>query len=108
MSQGPGAAAKLDDVLIASGDGVVTGGPRRWLCIEGATLLIGSLVAYWATRQPWWLVPLTLLVPDFLMVGYLGGTRLGARLYNVAHCAPLPAIMVGLVWWRSKALGIGP
>ena len=85
-------------------DGMVTGGPRRWLRIEGATVLVGSLVAHWATRQPWWLVPLTLLVPDVLMVGYLGGTRLGARLYNVAHSAPLPAIMVGLGWWQAEPL----
>jgi hypothetical protein len=41
---------------VALGDGMVTGGPRRWLRIEGATVLVGSLVAYWATRQPWWLV----------------------------------------------------
>jgi hypothetical protein len=89
---------------VAVGDGMVTGGPRRWLRIEGATVLVGSLVAYWATRQPLWLVPLTLLVPDVLMVGYLGGTRLGARLYNVAHSAPLPAIMVGIGWWQAEPL----
>ena len=88
----------------AAGDGIVTGGPRRWLRIEGATLLFGSLIAYSATRQPWWLIPLTLLVPDLSMVGYLGGTRMGARLYNVAHCAPLPAIMVALGWWQAMPL----
>jgi hypothetical protein len=98
------AARKQPDVVASVSDGTVTGAPRRWLRVEGATLLVGSLVAYSATHQTWWLVPITLLVPDLLMVGYLGGTKLGARLYNVAHAAPLPAIVVGLGWWQAKPL----
>ena len=85
-------------------DGTVTGTPRRWLRLEGAVLLAGSLIAYSATGQPWWLVPLTLLAPDLLMVGYLHGTRLGAQLYNLAHATALPAAMVGLGWWQSRPL----
>ena len=57
-------------------------------------------------------MPLALLVPDLFMAGYLGGTRLGAQLYNIAHSTVLPAAMVGLGWWQSKplvlALGCGP
>jgi hypothetical protein len=63
--------------------GTVTGVPRRWLRLEAAVLLSGSLIAYPATGQPWWLVPAAILVPDLLAAGYLGGTRLGAQLYNV-------------------------
>lgn len=85
-------------------DGTVTGTPRRWLRLEGAVLLAGCLIAYSATRQTWWLVPLTILLPDLLMVGYLGGTRLGAQLYNTAHSTLLPAVMTGLGWWQSKPL----
>jgi len=85
-------------------DGTVTGMPRRWLRLEGAVLLAGSLIAYSATGQPWWLVPLTLLAPDLLMVGYLHDTRLGAQLYNLAHATVLPAAMVGLGWWQSRPL----
>jgi hypothetical protein len=88
----------------ASPDGTVTGTPRRWLRLEGAVLLAGSLIAYSATRQPWWLVPLTLLLPDLLMAGYLGGTRLGAQLYNIAHSTVLPAAVIGLGWWLGKPL----
>src|ERR1019366_5683472 len=50
-------------------DGTVTGVPRRWLRLEGTVLVAGALIAYSATGQPWWLVPLALLVPDVLMVG---------------------------------------
>jgi hypothetical protein len=84
--------------------GTVTGVPRRWLRLEAAVLLAGSLIAYSATGQPWWLVPVTILVPDLLAAGYLGGTRLGAHLYNVAHSTALPAAVVGLGWWQGRPL----
>jgi mRNA-degrading endonuclease YafQ of YafQ-DinJ toxin-antitoxin module len=38
------------------------------------------------------------------MAGYLGGTRLGAIMYNLAHSTPLPALLVGLGWWRHEDL----
>jgi hypothetical protein len=88
----------------ACAGGTITGQPRRLLRLEAAVLLAGSLIAYSATRQHWWLVPLTILLPDLLMVGYLAGTRLGARLYNLAHSTPLPAAVVGLACWQGKPL----
>jgi Domain of unknown function (DUF4260) len=84
--------------------GTVTGTPRRWLRLEGVVLLVGSLIAYSATGQPWWLIPLALLVPDVLMIGYLRGNRLGAQLYNLAHSTTLPAALIGLGWWQSRPL----
>ena len=66
--------------------------------------MVGSLMAYSATGQSWWLVLLTLLVPDLLMLGYLGGTRLGALSYNFAHSTPLPAVMVALGWGQGQPL----
>jgi hypothetical protein len=87
-------------------DGTVSGSPRRWLRFEGATLLVASLVAYSTTRQAWWLVPLTLLAPDLLAVGYLGGTRLGARLYNLVHSTVLPVALAGLGWWNHEPLAV--
>jgi hypothetical protein len=90
---------------VATGpDGTVTGVPRRWLRLEGAVLVAGSLIAYSATGQHWWLVPLTLLLPDAAMVGYLRGSRLGAQLYNLAHSTVLPAAMIGLGWWQARPL----
>jgi hypothetical protein len=85
-------------------DGTVTGTPRRWLRLEAVTLVAGALIAYSTTDQPWWLIPLILLVPDVVMVGYLGGTRLGAITYNLAHSAPLPAAVIALGWWRHEPL----
>src|SRR4051794_7481524 len=84
--------------------GMVVGTPRRWLRVEGAVLVAGSLLAYSRTGQSWWLVPLTLLVPDLTMLGYLGGARLGSRLYNLAHSTPLPAALVAVGWWQDETL----
>ncbi|MGD0687117.1 MAG: DUF4260 domain-containing protein [Streptosporangiaceae bacterium] len=90
--------------VAARPDGTVTGVPRRWLRLEAAVLLAGSLIAYSATGQHWWLVPLALLLPDAAMAGYLRGSRLGAQLYNLAHSTVLPAAMIGLGWWQSRPL----
>jgi len=100
-SSNAGGAAAMTD---SSPDGIVVGTPRRWLRVEGATLLAGSLIAYSTTGQAWWLVPITLLLPDLTMVGYLGGPRLGSRLYNLAHSTPLPAAIVAVGWWQDKSL----
>ena len=93
-------------VVGAASAGTVVGAPRRWLRLEAATLLVGSLVGYSTTGQPWWLVPLTVFVPDLLMVGYFGGTRLGARVYNLAHSTSLPAALVGIGFWQSQPLAV--
>jgi hypothetical protein len=85
-------------------DGSVVAGPRRWLRLEAAVLLGGCLVAFPATHRSWWLVAVALLLPDLVMVGYLGGTRLGAIFYNAAHSAPAPAVLIGLGWWQHEPL----
>lgn len=92
------------EVIVVGSDGTVRGAPRKLLRLEAATLLVGALIAYSTTRQAWWLVPLTVLVPDFLAAGYLGGSRLGAVLYNLVHSTPLPAIMVGVGWWQARPI----
>jgi len=85
-------------------DGTVVGAPRLWLQLEGATLVVGALVAFSSTHRSWWLVPLVLFLPDLFMAGYVGGTRIGAHVYNLAHTTPLPALMVGYGWWQHRAL----
>ena len=69
-------------------EGAVVAAPCRWLRLEAATLLVGSLIAYSSTHRSWWLVPVLLFLPDLSMVGYLGGPRLGAIAYNLAITLP--------------------
>jgi hypothetical protein len=87
-----------------SGDGSVVAGPRRLLRIEAAVLLAGCLIAFSTTHRSWWLAAAAVLLPDLAMVGYLGGTRLGAIFYNAAHSAPAPAVVIGLGWWQHEPL----
>jgi len=76
----------------------VSKGPRIWLRVEALVLLVGTLLVFSTTGQPWWLVPALVLLPDLAWAGYLGGTRLGAFLYNAAHSTPLPAVTIGIGW----------
>ncbi|HEY6961719.1 MAG TPA: DUF4260 domain-containing protein [Gaiellaceae bacterium] len=85
-------------------DGTVVGTPRRLLRAEAAVLVVGVFIAYSQTGQSWWLVPLTVLLPDLTMIGYAGGARLGSRLYNLGHSTPLPAAIVAIGWWQEKSL----
>ncbi len=91
----------------SASDGTVTGAPRVWLRLEAAALLTGALIAYSTTGQHWWLVPAVVLLPDLAMMGYLGGTPVGAFLYNLAHATPVPALMIGLGWWQHRPLLLG-
>lgn len=67
--------------------------PSALLRVEGATVLAGSALLYWLNGGSWWLFALLLLAPDASMLGYLGGPRLGAAIYNVFHSYPLPAVL---------------
>jgi hypothetical protein len=91
----------------STSDGTVLGAPRLWLRLEAAALLTGALIAYSTTGQHWWLVPVVVLLPDLAMMGYLGGTRIGAFLYNLAHATPVPALIIGLGWWQHRPLVLG-
>jgi hypothetical protein len=96
--------ASLGERTVPAAEGVVTGAPRRWLGLEGLVLLAGALIAFGFLGQPWWLVPAAVLVPDIAAVGYLAGTRPGARLYNLAHATLLPAVMLGAAYWQADRL----
>jgi len=89
---------------VSAAEGVVTGAPRRWLGLEGLVLLAGTLIAFAALGQPWWLVPAAILAPDIAMTGYAAGTRPGAHLYNLTHATPLPAVMLGAGYWQANRL----
>jgi hypothetical protein len=94
----------MNESVSAAGRGVVVGGPRRWLGLEGLVLLAGALIAYGILGQPWWLVPAGILVPDLAMGGFAAGTRAGAQLYNIAHTTVLPAALLGIGYGLADRL----
>ena len=105
--------------------GAVDGVPRILLRIEGAALAIASIYMFHRLGGNWWLFACLILVPDVSLLGYLGGTRLGAIAYNAFHVTPGPLacaalgfllpsfdlIQVALIWAAhvgiDRALGFG-
>jgi hypothetical protein len=50
------------------------------LALFGLSIFLFSQLGY-----AWWWYPVLFFVPDLSMIGYLGGTRAGAIVYNVVH-----------------------
>ena len=94
----------MSHAAVVESTGAVFGAPRRWLRVEGGTLVAAALVGFGTTGRSWWLVPLLVLIPDLSMAGFLVGTRAGARAYNVAHATSLPAVVAALGWWQDRSL----
>jgi len=55
------------------------------LKLEEVTMFAFSIFLFSRLDYAWWLYPLLLLTPDLSMLGYLGGTALGAWTYNLVH-----------------------
>lgn len=64
--------------------------------LEGLALFVGATWAWLALGGPWWLIPALFLLPDLSMLGYLGGPRLGAALYNLVHSYMLGGAVLAL------------
>ena len=63
------------------------------LRLEGLAAVGLSAVFYARTGASWWLFAALWLTPDLSMLGYLGGPRLGARVYNAIHSYVTPATL---------------
>ena len=71
--------------MVLAQDGCVTGGVKTLLRVEGLALLLGTVWLYWHAGFDWRLFALLFLAPDVSFLGYLGGPRIGALAYNIAH-----------------------
>ncbi len=87
----------------------VNGKPRLWLRLDGGVLFVASIFLFGATRQPWWIYPVVLFVPDIAMIGYLRNTKIGALSYNAGHSYFLPSflVLIGWEWHHIMAIAIG-
>lgn len=84
-----------------TGSGLV----RFWLQAEGAAAFVAGAALYLQSGGAAWLLVPLLLVPDLAMIGYLGGTRLGAFTYNLVHNWVVGlALLGGGAWTGSDAL----
>src|SRR5688572_874637 len=66
---------------------------RAVLRLEEAAAITLAVVAYAQLGQPWWLFLAFVLAPDISILGYLGGPRAGARVYNLVHTYALPLLL---------------
>jgi hypothetical protein len=64
-----------------------------FLRLEGLAAVALSAVFYARTGASWWLFAALWLTPDLSMLGYLGGPKLGARIYNAIHSYVTPATL---------------
>ena len=99
---------QLTDTAAAEPTGAVTGGLRTMLRLEGLALFLGMTLLYWVWDGSWWIYAALFLTPDLSFVGYLGGPRFGALLYNAAHSymAPMALITAGFVMAEPLVLSI--
>jgi hypothetical protein len=99
--------------------------PRILLHLEGAAVAVAAVILYFYADYPWWLLVVLALAPDLSIVGYVGGARVGAVAYDVAHTYVFPvflamlgvvteadaAIQVALIWLThigvDRAIGYG-
>jgi hypothetical protein len=86
--------------------GVVVGAPKAILRLEGALVLAAASIAYAEIGRGWVMFALLFLVPDISMLGYLGGRRLGAAVYNVGHTYILPAALGAYGLFQSQPLAL--
>ena len=63
-----------------------------------------AIVVYAYLGLSWWLFGALILVPDVAMLGYLGGPRVGAMTYNLAHTYIAPAVLAGLGYLFNEPL----
>ena len=75
----------MTDTTDAAPTGAVTGGLRTMLRLEGLGLFLGMTLLYGIWDGSWWIYAILFLTPDLSFVGYLGGPRTGAAVYNAAH-----------------------
>jgi hypothetical protein len=82
--------------------------PGVLLRVEGTALLGMSVLLYWVSGGSWLMFVLLLLAPDLSMLGYFGGPRVGAAVYNVFHAYPLPAVLAafGVLGESQVALAV--
>jgi Domain of unknown function (DUF4260) len=103
----------------------VTGTPRALLRVEGAALGLGAVALYAVGGHSWFVFAALFLAPDLSFAAYLGGSRVGAAVYNGLHwtvpalalaalglAAPSSgAVAVALIWLAhigiDRALGFG-
>ena len=84
---------------------MVTKDVRLWLRVEGACVLILLATLYARAGGKWWVFLVCFFLPDISFLGYLGGPKVGAYVYNWTHCYLGPAVL-GILSLRNWHAGM--
>lgn len=98
----------MTETATAEAAGVVTGGLRTLLRLEGLTLFVGMTLLYGVWDGSWWVYAILFLAPDLSFAAYLAGPRAGAIVYNAAHSymAPMALMTTGFALSSPLVLSI--
>ena len=69
--------------------------PGILLRMEGGLVLAAGVLLYRQMQFGWLLFAILILAPDLSMVGYLGGAKIGAPIYNLVHTLVGPLLLIG-------------
>jgi hypothetical protein len=86
--------------------GVAAGAPRIILRLEGAVVLAAAALAYARIGGGWAMFAVLFLAPDVFMLGYLGGRRIGAAVYNAGHTYIAPAALAAYGVFQAQPLAL--
>lgn len=86
--------------------GPVTGMPGLLLRLEGLAIAVLALCFGFTQGLSWLLLLVLFLAPDFAMLGYLAGNKIGSVVYNAAHTLVVPLALLGVGWWAGSDLTV--
>lgn len=77
--------------------------PKLLLRLEGAAVLIFSVILFnqWPGHWVWFAV--LFLSPDLFMLGYLADKSAGTAIYNLGHTYVSPLVLWGILWSAGDA-----
>lgn len=80
--------------------------PRIFLHLEGAAILVITLILYANQQFNWWAFALFLLTPDLPILLYPVNPRLGSITYNLVHTIIFPLTLAIFSVFNGNDLGL--
>jgi uncharacterized protein DUF4260 len=84
--------------------GMVTGGVKVLLRLEGLALFAAMVLLYAVWGGSWWLFAVLFLAPDLSFLAYLTDAKTGAIVYNAAHSYLAPVALMTLGFGLAEPL----
>ncbi|MFP5437327.1 MAG: DUF4260 domain-containing protein [Bacteroidia bacterium] len=75
---------------------------KQLIQLEEAALFALGIYGFSLLPFAWWWFLVLILVPDFSMMGYLAGHRVGAWAYNLFHHRGIAVAIYLLGWYTSN------